>query len=221
MVYNKNKFVKIVKGLQNAALFREHRLTAVNLLSSPGSGKTTLLEKTIERLKGGLTVGVVEGDICTAKDAGRIAATGAAVVQINTGGTCHLHAGMVARALEELPLNELDLLFIENVGNLVCPASFDLGEDCKVVLLSVSEGVDKPAKYPLAFERAGAAVITKVDLLPYTDFDLDGCLAELRAVNPALEIFITSARTGRGIEDWCRWLHELVRAGRSPEKDNG
>lgn len=206
---------------QNAALLRDYRLATVNLLSSPGSGKTTLLEKTIAYLHDQLRVGVVEGDIYTARDAERIAGRGAAVVQINTSGTCHLNAGMVATSLEELPLAELDLLFIENVGNLVCPASFDLGEDCKVVLLSVAEGGDKPAKYPLAFQEARAVVITKVDLLPYTDFDLPGCLAELRTINPGLEIFITSARNGEGIAGWCRWLQFLVAAKRSPDEHKG
>ncbi|OAT85573.1 hydrogenase nickel incorporation protein HypB [Desulfotomaculum copahuensis] len=210
-----------VLARQNAALLGDYRLAAVNLLSSPGSGKTTLLEKTITYLHDQLRVGVVEGDIYTARDAERIAGLGAAVVQINTSGTCHLNAGMVAGSLEELPLAELDLLFIENVGNLVCPASFDLGEDCKVVLLSVAEGGDKPAKYPLAFQEARAAVITKVDLLPYTDFDLAGCLVELRSINPGLEIFITSARNGEGIAGWCRWLQFLVSSKRSPDEHKG
>lgn len=194
-------------------------VAALNLISSPGAGKTTLLEQTIARLKGKLTVGVIEGDLYTARDAGRISAQGAAAVQINTGGTCHLNAAMVARALEELPLASLDLLFIENVGNLVCPAAFYLGEHCKVALLSVAEGSDKPAKYPGVFREARAVVVTKLDLLPYTDFDLAGCTAELKELNPELNIFVLSAKTGAGMEGWLAWLtgFKLIK-GEAPPK---
>lgn len=198
-------------GRENRLLLDENGLAAINLISSPGAGKTTLLEQTIARLKGKVAVGVIEGDLYTARDAGRISALGAEAVQINTGGTCHLNAAMVARALEELPLDSLDLLFIENVGNLVCPAAFYLGEHCKAALLSVAEGSDKPAKYPEVFREAQVAVITKSDLLPYTDFDLAACTAELKDLNPELNIFVLSARTGDGMDGWLAWLKGLVK----------
>jgi hydrogenase nickel incorporation protein HypB len=191
------------------------RLPTVNLISSPGAGKTTLLEQTIVTLRGELGVGVIEGDIYTTRDAERIAGQGAAVVQINTAGLCHLDANMVGRALDQLELDDLDLLFIENVGNLVCPAEFDLGEDHKVAVLSVAEGGDKPVKYPLVFREARAAVINKCDLLPYTDFDMNKVQAEIRMINPEIRIFVTSATTGEGVEAWCAWLRDLVRHKRS------
>lgn len=190
------------------------RLATVNLISSPGAGKTTLLEKTIVALRKELRIGVVEGDIYTTRDAERIAGQGAAVVQINTGGLCHLDANMVGRALDQLDLDRLDLLFIENVGNLVCPAEFDLGEDYKTALLSVAEGGDKPAKYPLVFRESHTVVINKSDLLPYTDFDMNRVQAEIRTINPEIQIFVTAAVTGEGVEAWCLWLREIVRRKR-------
>lgn len=194
---------------ENRRIFDQHRVVAVNLISSPGAGKTTLLEKTIAHLKEKMAIGVIEGDLYTARDAERVSGQGAAAVQINTGGTCHLNAGMVARALEELPLAALDLLFIENVGNLVCPAAFYLGEHYKAAILSVAEGSDKPAKYPEVFREAQVAVISKLDLLPYTDFHLEGCTRELQEVNPDLKVFVVSAKTGRGMEEWLAWLEGL------------
>ena len=194
---------------QNRALFAEHSLKVINLISSPGSGKTTLLETTLSLLKG-LRMGVIEGDISTTRDAERIAGQGVPVVQINTGGICHLDARMVEQAARELPLTELELIFIENVGNLVCPASFDLGEHYKVVLLSVTEGSDKPAKYPRVFEQAQAVVISKGDLLPYTDFDLLGCQEELRQINPTLEVLTASAKTPGGCGEWLSWLQKVA-----------
>lgn len=152
------------------------------------------------------------GDLYTERDAVRIEKAGAAAVQINTEGLCHLTADMVYRALQEMPPEELDVLFIENVGNLVCPAAFDLGEQMKVAVLSVTEGIDKPSKYPTIFREAGAVVISKEDLLPYTDFDLDTCLAELKEINDQLKIFITSAKTGLGLNEWCSWLESLAGA---------
>ncbi|WP_162141528.1 hydrogenase nickel incorporation protein HypB [Desulfoscipio gibsoniae] len=196
---------------ENRALFNKNKVATINLISSPGSGKTTLLEKTAELLRGKLKLGVVVGDLYTVRDAERIERAGVTAVQINTDGLCHLTADMVARALQEMPLSHLDLLFIENVGNLVCPAAFDLGEHVKVALLSVAEGVDKPAKYPGIFREAVAAVISKVDLLPYTDFDLPACLAEIHQINCDQQVFVTSARSGQGMDQWCGWLGKLAR----------
>ncbi|MBU4532070.1 MAG: hydrogenase nickel incorporation protein HypB [Firmicutes bacterium] len=190
-------------------------LTTVNLISSPGAGKTTLLEKTIAALKGEVVISVVEGDIYTTRDAERIAGQGADVVQINTEGLCHLDANMVGRALDQLDLAATDLVVIENVGNLVCPAEFDLGEDYKVAVLSVTEGGDKPAKYPLVFRQSHAAVINKSDLIPYTDFNLETVTEEIMTINPDLEIFVISARTGEGLEKWCAWLRDRVREKKS------
>jgi hydrogenase nickel incorporation protein HypB len=195
---------------ENRAVVDAQKLLTINLISAPGAGKTTLLEKTIAGLKDDLSIGVIEGDIYTTRDAERIAGQGVAVVQINTSGGCHLDARMVATALQALPLNMLDLLFIENVGNLVCPAEFHLGEDYKVAVLSVTEGSDKPAKYPLVFREAQAVVINKTDLLPYTDFALDTAVKELKSINSILEIFNVSAKNGAGMEAWCIWLKALV-----------
>ncbi len=181
----------------------------LNLMSSPGAGKTTLLEAAIPLL-GRLRVGVIEGDLFTDRDARRIARLGVRAVQINTVGACHLDARMVARALPALPLGELDLLCIENVGNLVCPAGFDLGEDGRVAVLSVAEGSDKPVKYPALFRTAQAVVINKLDLLPHSDFDLPEVLSVLRETNPAAAVFPVSARTGEGMEAWCRWLTDFA-----------
>jgi hydrogenase nickel incorporation protein HypB len=199
---------------KNRKLFNAKKLLTVNLISAPGAGKTTLLEKTIARLKEDLTIGVVEGDIYTTRDAERIAGQGVDVVQINTSGACHLDANMIASALEELSLKDLDLLIIENVGNLVCPAEFDLGEDCKVAVFSVTEGSDKPAKYPLVFSEAQAVVINKTDLLSYTDFDMDMVVKELTSINNNIKLFNVSAKNGEGLEAWCAWLKDLVRQKR-------
>lgn len=196
---------------QNRARFAAAGTFVVNLMSSPGAGKTTLLERTLEQLRESYKIGVIEGDIYTTRDAQRIAGQGVEVVQINTSGVCHLDATMIARSLEELEENRYDLVFIENVGNLVCPAEFDLGEDAKVVLLSVTEGGDKPAKYPLAFQEARMVAITKSDLLPYTDFDFETVYRELKAINPEARIILMSARTGEGIKEWCEWLEEMTR----------
>ncbi|MHB8984833.1 MAG: hydrogenase nickel incorporation protein HypB [Eubacteriales bacterium] len=197
------------RAAENKEGLNARGVVAVNLIGSPGAGKTALLEKTIASMAGSLTVGVIEGDLYTARDAERIAGCGAAVVQVNTGGICHLNADMVGEALKDLPPGGLDLIFIENVGNLVCPAAFDLGEHHKVVVLSVAEGSDKPAKYPEVFRAASCTVVSKADLQPYTDFDLDGCLKELKGINPEMDIFVTSARSGEGLAGWCAWLNGL------------
>ncbi len=204
---------KILKANEQAAKENRAKLACiptVNLISSPGAGKTTLLEKTIGAFKPNYQIGVIEGDIYTARDAERIASQGAAVVQINTAGLCHLDANMVASAFKQLDLSKLDLLFIENVGNLVCPAEFDLGEDYKVALLSVAEGGDKPEKYPLVFKESHVVVINKNDLLPYTDFDMSKVQEDILRLNPDIKIFVTSASTGEGIEAWCAWLKEIM-----------
>ena len=182
----------------------------VNMMSSPGAGKTALLEQTLERLRAKLRLGVLEGDVQTTLDADRLARFHVPLVQVNTdpgfGGECHLDANMVRSGLAELPLNDIDVLIIENVGNLVCPAEFQVGEDARVMVYSVTEGEEKPLKYPLMFRSADLVLVNKVDLLEHLDFDLEGFLRNLDAVNPGVERILTSARTGRGVEEWCSWL---------------
>jgi hydrogenase nickel incorporation protein HypB len=192
----------------NRRTFSEEGIFALNLVSSPGSGKTTILEQTLRELSGKLRSGVIEGDQQTDNDARRIAATGVPVRQINTGAGCHLDAHMVGHALDDLPMGELDILFIENVGNLVCPAEFDLGEHHKVVVLSVTEGEDKPLKYPQMFHAADIMLLNKIDLLPYLDFDVDKCLDMARCVSPGIRIFQLSAKTGEGMAQWYEWLEK-------------
>jgi hydrogenase nickel incorporation protein HypB len=183
---------------------------SVNLISSPGSGKTTLLEGTIDRMKHSLRIGVVAGDVQTRKDADRLVRHGVPVEAIETGGGCHLNAQQVATTVAGFDLSELDLLFIENVGNLVCPSSFDLGESAKIVLMSVTEGEDKPLKYPAAFRRASALVVTKIDLTPHLEFDLPRAIENARSVNPDLVVFSTSSMTGEGLTEWTGWLDDRV-----------
>lgn len=191
---------------RNRGWFEAKGILALNLVSSPGSGKTTLLERTIGDLGGEVPVAVIEGDQQTLRDADRIAAAGAPVIQVNTGHGCHLDAAMVRRAVGELAPADGSLLMIENVGNLVCPALFDLGEAAKVVIISVTEGDDKPLKYPTMFAAAGLCVINKIDLLPYVDFDPDRCEEAARGVNPGLEFLRVSATTGEGLDAWYAWL---------------
>ena len=191
---------------RNRRWFAAHGVQALNLVSSPGSGKTTLLCATIRRLAGERALAVIEGDQQTANDAERIRATGAPAVQINTGKGCHLDADMIARALPRLPLDPGTLLFIENVGNLVCPAAFDLGEAAKVAILSVTEGEDKPLKYPDIFAAASLVLLNKSDLLPHLDFDLEYALDCLRRVNPRAPVLSVSAKTGEGLDAWLAWL---------------
>jgi len=189
-------------------------ILSLNLMSSPGAGKTSLLERTLRDLAPEFKMAVIEGDLQTDNDARRVAATGAQAVQINTEGGCHLNSSMVLEALKQLDLDGLDILFIENVGNLVCPAEFDVGEDAKVTLLSVTEGDDKPEKYPLMFNLSEASVLNKVDLLPYVDFDMDRAAGFMRALNKDITIFGLSCRTGEGLEPWYAWL----RAKRAAKK---
>jgi len=196
----------------------------VNLISSPGSGKTTLLEKTIEALKDEFTIGVLEGDIETERDAERVRAKGAAAVQLTTGGACHLEAPLVHKgyhALKEQIGRAPDILFIENVGNLVCPSSFYLGEDFRVVLISVPEGDDKPAKYPKAFKTSQVFVITKTDLLPYFDFNVEKVKEEALSLNPNLKILAVSAKTGQGLNEWLELLRQKVKEKRELQKVEG
>lgn len=190
----------------NRQRLAERDIVALNLTSSPGAGKTTLLERTIADLDGRRPVAVIEGDQQTLLDAERIRATGCRAVQVNTGAGCHLDAEMVSRALDTLDPDTGTLLFIENVGNLVCPALFDLGERAMVVVISVTEGADKPLKYQHMFAAAQLVVINKIDLLPYVDFDLDVCAANARSINPHAQILAVSATTGEGIESWLQWL---------------
>jgi hydrogenase nickel incorporation protein HypB len=194
----------------NRELFQAKGVFVLNLMSSPGSGKTTILERTIEHLRGKLSIGVIEGDICTARDAERIEKKGVPVVQINTSGACHLDANMIASCLEDFNLDELDLLVVENVGNLVCPAEFDIGEDMKVMVLSVTEGNDKPLKYPLMFRESKALLVNKIDLLPYTNFDMDTLERDVLGINSGIRIFPVSAIKDEGMEAWCQWLTQLV-----------
>jgi hydrogenase nickel incorporation protein HypB len=191
---------------ENRQRFAETATLTLNLVSSPGSGKTTLLARTLSELKANTALAVIEGDQETSFDAERIRATGVPALQINTGKGCHLDAHMVGHALDKLPPPEGGILFIENVGNLVCPAAFDLGEAAKVVILSVTEGVDKPLKYPDMFHAARLLLINKADLLPYVDFDPAAAIAYARRVNPDLQASTLSATTGEGIADWLDWL---------------
>lgn len=185
----------------------------VNIVSSPGSGKTALLERTLSSLSGTYRTGVIAGDLYTTEDAQRLEPWCHRVVQVNTQGSCHLEAATIHRILtEEEDFRESDVLFIENVGNLVCPAGYDLGEDLRVALLSVTEGPDKPRKYPVAFKDAHAAVISKTDLLPYCDVDLDSLVTQFETINPQLAVFPTSAKTGKGLSAWLTWLEQHIKA---------
>jgi hydrogenase nickel incorporation protein HypB len=192
----------------NRELFRHRGVFVLNLVSSPGSGKTSILERTMRDLSSDMRFAVIEGDQQTDNDAARIAATGVPVKQVNTGAGCHLDAHMVCHALESFNLDQLDVLMIENVGNLVCPASFDLGEHHKVVILSVTEGEDKPLKYPAMFHNSDLMLINKIDLLPHLEFDVEKCKEMARRVNPDIEIIELSARTGEGMASWCAWLEK-------------
>ena len=207
--------IKVLKDILNAneqiaernrQLLDSKGVFAVNLMSSPGAGKTSLILETIKRMKGKTRVGVVEGDISSSMDAEAVGKTGAPVVQINTGGSCHLDANMVNNALSNLPLQDIELLFIENVGNLICPAGFALGENRKVIISSIPEGDDKPFKYPLMFDIADAVLINKIDLLPYLKFDIQTFSQAIKGINENVEIFQVSCVTGQGIEQWVSWL---------------
>jgi hydrogenase nickel incorporation protein HypB len=205
-VLNKNEQL----AQKNRDVFASAKVAVVNMVSSPGAGKTTLLERTIKELKDEMTIGVIEGDQQTDRDARRIEATGVPVHQINTMDACHLDAHMIHHALDTFSLEALDLLFIENVGNLICPGAFDLGEDSRVVVLSTTEGEDKPLKYPGIFIGSQLAVINKVDLLEVLELDLDQYVSFVKRVNPSVACLSLSAKTGEGIEGWYDWLRDRV-----------
>jgi len=195
----------------NGKRFAATGVRAVNLMSSPGAGKTTLLRRTLEHLSDSLRIGILEGDIATTLDADQLQGRGAAAISVvNTsagfGGECHLDAVMVRSGIDRLPLMEIDLLIIENVGNLVCPAEFRVGEHARAMVFSVTEGEEKPLKYPVMFRAVDVVVVNKVDLLPHLDFDLDAFLANVNSVNPSARIIMTSARSGEGVNEWCHWL---------------
>ncbi|HET6658369.1 MAG TPA: hydrogenase nickel incorporation protein HypB [Rubrobacter sp.] len=198
----------------NRDLFDRAGTYTINMMSSPGAGKTALLERTLERLRGQLRLGVLEGDVQTTLDADRLARFHIPLVQVNTdpgfGGECHLDANMVRSGLGELPLEDIDVLIIENVGNLVCPAEFRVGEDVRVMVYSITEGEEKPLKYPLMFRSADLVLVNKVDLLEHLDFDLEQFLGNLDAVNPGVRTILTSARTGQGVDEWCDWLGQRL-----------
>ncbi|RKZ27003.1 hydrogenase accessory protein HypB [bacterium] len=200
-------------AFENVLFLAEHKKLCLNMISSPGSGKTTILTRTINDMRGRIKIGVIEGDIQTDIDAERISRTKAPVVQINTEGACHLSAAQVSAALKELPVKDLDLIFVENVGNLVCPSDFDLGENGKIVVLSVAEGDDKPIKYPAIFAKSKALLINKIDLLEggLVDFDIERAKTDARRLNKDMEIFPVSARTGEGMNDWYDWLGRSVK----------
>jgi hydrogenase nickel incorporation protein HypB len=213
--------VSVVEGIlsandeiaqQNRQLLDQHGICVINLMASPGSGKTSLILRTIDALRDRVCIGVIEGDIASTVDADRVAAKGVPVVQINTGGQCHLDAPMLQRALAQLPLADLDLLIIENVGNLVCPVDFKLGENLNVMIASAPEGDDKPYKYPAIFIAVDAVVINKVDLLPYVHFDVAAFGQLVEGMNPDVRIFEVSCETGQGIEDWAEWVAEQSKA---------
>jgi hydrogenase nickel incorporation protein HypB len=194
----------------NRKLLDDHGVLGLNILASPGAGKTTMIEGTIPRICDTLRVGVIEGDIATSRDAERATAAGAVSVQINTGGACHLDAGMVRDALGELRLDEIDLVIVENVGNLICPASFRLGTHHNVLIASVPEGADKPYKYPTMYRDVDVMLVNKIDLLPYVDFDMDEFRTGVEALNENVEIFTLSCRSGEGLEAWVEWLRARV-----------
>jgi len=214
--------VKVLKNIlganeqlaeKNQRLLEQNSVFALNVMASPGAGKTSLILETIRRLKDTVKIGVIEGDISSSVDAETVSKEGVAVIQINTGGGCHLDANMIANALANLPLADIDLLFIENVGNLICPASFALGEHRKVILSSVPEGDDKPIKYPVMFHEADIVVLNKTDLLPYVKFDQDAFSQALKGINEKLEIIPVSCTTGQGLSEWISWLKQQMSQG--------
>jgi len=195
----------------NKRFFDDKNVLVVNIMSSPGAGKTTLISNTINALKDEFKIGVIEGDIQSTYDAEKIAETGAQVVQINTGGACHLDGNMIRDTFDQLDFDNMDLLIVENVGNLVCPAEFQMGEDFKVMLLSIPEGDDKPLKYPLMFHESSVLLVNKIDLLPYIECDVDKIKKESLKINPEIKIFEVSGKIGTGLDQWFNWLKEKIR----------
>jgi hydrogenase nickel incorporation protein HypB len=212
--------IKVVKDImgandqiaqKNRQLFDQNKVFVVNVMASPGAGKTSVILETIKRLKGKLKVGVVEGDISSSLDAEAIGKENVPVVQINTGGECHLDASMTSSALGDLPLGDIELLLVENVGNLVCPAEFRIGEDIKILVASTPEGDDKPFKYPLMFHEADAVLINKIDLLPYLKFDVGAFTKTIKGINRKVQVFPLSCTSGEGVDKWVEWLWGKVR----------
>ncbi|MDD5722150.1 MAG: hydrogenase nickel incorporation protein HypB [Syntrophales bacterium] len=201
-------------AMDNRTLFDTNKTYVINLMSSPGAGKTTLVEKTIEALKDKYVISVIEGDIQDTCDADRVAKLGIPVVQINTGGACHIDGNMVREALPAFNLEKTDLLVVENVGNLVCPAEFKVGENVKVMILSTPEGADKPAKYPLMFQESSVMIINKMDLIPYVDFDMKRAKRDALVSNKDLKIFEVSCKTSSGLSDWFQWLEDQIESFR-------
>ena len=197
---------------KNRDLFAQHNVFVLDLLASPGSGKTSTILATIDALRDEFNIAVIEGDIASSVDAEKIKAQGIAAVQINTGGACHLESDMIRRAVDVLDLERLDLIIVENVGNLVCPTDFDLGENMKVMILSVPEGDDKPLKYPGVFQASEAVILNKVDTMPVFDFDRDAFYASVNQLNPTAPIFPIAATKGEGVAEWAEWLAEQIRA---------
>ncbi|MHC1732371.1 MAG: hydrogenase nickel incorporation protein HypB [Bacteroidales bacterium] len=211
--------IKIMKNIldrnQNKAeevrsLLKARKVMMINIISSPGAGKTTLLERTCEAMSGEVRIGVIEGDVTTDRDAQRLKKYNIPIVAINTEGGCHLDSHSISKAIEHLDLNAIDLLFVENVGNLICPSQFDLGETFKLAVVSTAEGDDKPAKYPMLFSEARAVILNKTDLIPYTNFNMDSFTADIVAINPRITIIKTSAISGEGLEEWFRWLRMQI-----------
>ena len=207
--------IKVIKNIlgendrlaaENQAMFAAKKVFVLNFMGSPGAGKTSVLEKTMERLKDKIKMAVIEGDLFTSKDAERIDKYGVPVIQINTAGGCHLDANMVQKTVKEMNLDELDLLVVENVGNLVCPAEFPVGEDARAVVLSVTEGDDKPLKYPLMFKESEIALINKVDLAPYCNFNMESAKKDITSLHPGIDVLEVSCTKGDGIDAWCDWL---------------
>jgi hydrogenase nickel incorporation protein HypB len=196
---------------QNREIFNENNLVVINLMSAPGSGKTILLERSIDALKDEISMGIIEGDIQSSRDAERVARKGVPAVQINTGSACHLDGNMIRDTFKDFDFRSLQLLVVENVGNLVCPAEFNIGEDYKIMMLSVTEGDDKPAKYPLMFRISKVLLINKIDLLPYVDCSIERIEEEAKKINPDLTIFRISCKTGEGLNDWYSWLRDQVK----------
>ncbi|MGM0752588.1 MAG: hydrogenase nickel incorporation protein HypB [Bacillota bacterium] len=192
----------------NRETFKKNQTLVINLMSSPGAGKTTLLEETIKALRNEFRMAVIEGDLATEMDAERIRSLGVKTVQINTVGGCHLDARMIAKTLPDFDLDSIDILFIENIGNLVCPSGYDLGQDYKVVVLSVPEGNDKIPKYPVMFRRTDLTIVNKIDILPYVSFNIEEAIKNLKEINPQAQLKALSAKTGEGMEDWVNWIKD-------------
>jgi hydrogenase nickel incorporation protein HypB len=211
MAYNK------LEADSNREFLKHNNTVMINILSAPGAGKTSLIIETIKQLRGNFKIGVIEGDIASTHDAEKIKNLIEDVVQINTGGTCHLNASMLAEAIRQLNAGSLDLLFVENVGNLICPVGFDLGETRRILLSSVSEGDDKPVKYPKAFIKTDMVVLNKTDMLPYSEFDMGFFSDSVKKLNPDAQIIKLSCRTGEGISEWIHWLNDVMKSGKKPD----